>query len=110
MVWKITDGERGLREVRQWLVNIQARAPNSPVLIIGTHYDQMTEQGLLAQSEDLQQLIRDRFINVVDAEKCGLPRVLDSIEVSCKSRHNIRLLCSLIYDTVYSLRPPGKIF
>jgi len=48
-----------------------------------------------------------RFINVVDAEKCGLPRVLDSIEVSTVTRHNIRLLCNLIYDTVYSLRPPG---
>lgn len=56
----MTEGERGLREVRQWLVNIQARAPNSPVLLVGTHYDLMAEQGLLARSEDLQQLIRDR--------------------------------------------------
>jgi len=51
-----------------------------------------------------------RFINVVDAEKCGLPRVLDTIEVSCKTRHNIKLLCNLIYDTVFSLRPPGNVF
>jgi hypothetical protein len=49
-----------------------------------------------------------RFINIVDAEKCGLPRVLDTIEVSCKTRHNIKLLCNLIYDTVFSLRPPGN--
>lgn len=48
-----------------------------------------------------------RFINIVDAEKCGLPRVLDTIEVSCKTRHNIKLLCSLVYDTVFSLKPPG---
>lgn len=32
----------------------------------------------------MQQIIRDRFIAVTDAEKMGLPRVLDSIEVSCK--------------------------
>lgn len=51
-----------------------------------------------------------RFINIVDAEKCGLPRVLDTIEVSCKTRHNIKLLCNLIYDTVFSLRPPGSVF
>ncbi|XP_026681676.1 leucine-rich repeat serine/threonine-protein kinase 1-like [Diaphorina citri] len=49
-----------------------------------------------------------KFINIVDAEKCGLPRVLDTIEISCKTRHNIKLLCNLIYDTVFSLRPPGS--
>lgn len=47
-------------------------------------------------------------MNIVDAEKCGLPRVLDTIEVSCKTRHNIKLLCNLIYDTVFSLRLPGN--
>lgn len=60
-------------------------------------------------SEQLQQLIRDRFINIVDAEKYGLPRVLDTIEISCKTKHNIKLLCNIIYDTVFSLRPPGKL-
>lgn len=59
-------------------------------------------------SEEYQQIIRDRFINIVDAEKCGLPRVLDTIEISCKTRHNVKLLCNLIYDTVFSLRPPGS--
>ncbi|XP_054259390.1 leucine-rich repeat serine/threonine-protein kinase 1-like [Macrosteles quadrilineatus] len=107
VVWRIPDGQRGIAEILQWLVNIQARAPNSPVLIIGTHYDMM-QQYPSSRSEDLQQLIRDKFINVVDAEKCGLPRVLDTIEVSCKTRHNIKLLCNLIYDTVFSLRPPGS--
>nr|CAD7202602.1 unnamed protein product [Timema douglasi] len=118
VVWRIPDGQKGINEILQWLVNIQARAPNSPVLIVGTHYDVMSEYKPAANSEDLQQLIRDkydfiinmtiRFINVVDAEKCGLPRVLDTIEVSCKTRHNIKLLCNLVYDTVFSLRPPGS--
>lgn len=109
VVWKITDGYRGISEILQWLVNIQARAPNSPVIIVGTHYDLMQERNPNV-SEEYQQIIRDRFINVVDAEKCGLPRVLDTIEISCKTRHNIKLLCNLIYDTVFSLRPPGKFF
>lgn len=106
VVWKISDGAKGIQEILQWLVNIQARAPNSPVIIVGTHYD----LGPPSTSEDLQQMIRDKFINIVDAEKCGLPRVLDTIEVSCKTRHNIKLLCNLIYDTVFSLRPPGKYY
>lgn len=56
------------------------------------------------------QCNRYRFINVVDAEKCGLPRVLDTIEISCKTRYNVRLLCHLIYDTVFSLKLPGNHF
>ncbi|KAJ4452048.1 hypothetical protein ANN_03564 [Periplaneta americana] len=108
VVWRIPDGQRGINEILHWLVNIQARAPNSPVLIVGTHYDMVREHYPSSTSEDLQQLIRDKFINIVDAEKCGLPRVLDTIEVSCKTRHNIKLLCNLIYDTVFSLRPPGS--
>lgn len=108
VVWRIVDGQRGISEILQWLVNIQARAPNSPVLIVGTHYDLAHDRLPTHRSEELQQLIRDRFINVVDAEKCGLPRVVDSIEVSCKTRHNIKLLANLIYDTAFSLRPAGS--
>lgn len=103
VIWRITDGFKGISEIFQWLINIQSRAPNSPVIIVGTHYDVSYEH-----SEGLQQYIRDKFINVVDAEKCGLPKVMETIEVSCKTRHNIKMLCNLIYDVVFSLRSPGS--
>ncbi|KOC64475.1 Leucine-rich repeat serine/threonine-protein kinase 1 [Habropoda laboriosa] len=103
VVWRITDGFKGVSEIFQWLVNIQSRAPNSPVIIVGTHYDISYEH-----SEALQQYIRDKFINVVDAEKCGLPKVMETIEVSCKTRHNIKMLCNLVYDVVFSLRSAGS--
>lgn len=103
VVWRITDGFKGISEIFQWLVNIQSRAPNSPVIIVGTHYDVSYEH-----SEGLQQYIRDKFINVVDAEKCGLPKVMETIEVSCKTRHNIKMLCNLIYDVVFSLKSSGS--
>ena len=71
----------------------QARAPNSPVLIVGTHYDLVRQKFPPSWSEDLQQLIRERFINVIDADKLGLPRVLDTIEVN--RRENFRLMDSV---------------
>uniref|UniRef100_A0A8D8E4R7 non-specific serine/threonine protein kinase n=3 Tax=Culex pipiens TaxID=7175 RepID=A0A8D8E4R7_CULPI len=107
VLWRIIDGRKGLAEVLQWLGNIQARAPNSPVIIVGTHYDAVGETLPAKKAEELQQIIRDRFIAVSDAEKIGLPRVLDSIEVSCKTGHNVKLLANLIYDTAFSLRSPG---
>ena len=60
-------------------------------------------------SEYLQQKIRGKFISITDPEKFGLPRVLDSIEVSCKTRQNIRLLANLLYDTAFSLKSPGSM-
>lgn len=84
VVWRVIDGKSGLAEVLQWLGNIQARAPNSPVLIVATHQDAVGLTISAGEAAQMQQIIRDRFIAVTDAEKLGLPRVLDSIEVSCK--------------------------
>ena len=109
VVWKITDGEKGVNEIQQWLINIQARAPNSPVIIVGTHMDVVKDEFPPSFSEYLQQKIRGKFINITDPEKFGLPRVLDSVEVSCKTRQNVRLLANLLYDTAFSLRSPGSM-
>lgn len=108
VVWKITDGERGMNKIHQWLINIQARAPNSPVIIVGTHCDVVRDEFPPSFSDYLQQRIREKFINVTDPEKCGLPRVLETVEVSCKSRENMRMLAHLLYDTAFSLRTPGS--
>ncbi|KIH65284.1 leucine Rich repeat-containing domain protein [Ancylostoma duodenale] len=42
VVWRVTDGEVALHDVQRWLINIQARAPNSCVLLVGTHVDQIS--------------------------------------------------------------------
>ena len=81
VVWNICDGEKGLNEIVQWLVNIQARAPNSPVIIVGTHFDLVSEKFPPGYLDYLQQKIRDRFICISDPEKRGLPRVVQSVEV-----------------------------
>ncbi|XP_055923849.1 leucine-rich repeat serine/threonine-protein kinase 1 isoform X2 [Eupeodes corollae] len=108
VLWKITDGHKGLAEILQWLGNIQARAPNSPVIIVGTYFDLVGESFSPKKAEELQQIIREKFIAIPDAEKIGLPRVIDSIEISCKTLHNIRLLSNIIYDTAFMLRSPGS--
>ncbi|KAG4071917.1 hypothetical protein HA402_006078 [Bradysia odoriphaga] len=108
VVWRISDGKQGLTAILQWLSNIQARAPNSPVIIVGTHYDEIGVSISVEEAQQLQQTIRERFIVVMDSEKLGLPKVLDSIEVSCKTKYNIPVLANLIYDAAFSLRLPGS--
>ena len=76
---QITDGEKGMNEIQQWLINIQARAPNSPVIIVGTHMDVVKDEFPPSFSEYLQQRIREKFITIADPEKFGLPRVLGAV-------------------------------
>lgn len=109
VVWKITDGEKGVDGLHPWLLNIQSRAPNSPVIICGTHHDLIKEYYPPFFSSDLQNMICDRYMSdAVDADKRGLPRVVASIEVSAKTRYNIRLLANLIYEAAYEMRTPGN--
>lgn len=41
---------------------------------------------------------------VPDADKKGLPRVVESLFVSSKTKQNIRVLCNLLYRTAYDIR------
>lgn len=67
--------------------SLQARAPNSPVIIVGTHLDLITKKKYpVNYLPDLQQLIYDKYMDHMEPEKSGLPRVIGRIEVSCKGR------------------------
>ena len=44
LLWNITDGEKGIRELKPWLDNIALRAPNSMVIIVATFYDKVSEK------------------------------------------------------------------
>lgn len=52
--------------------------------------------------------ILERFVNVSDADKKGLPRVLASIYVSSKSRDDIRALCNLLYQVAIEMRVTNR--
>ncbi len=43
-----------MNEIQQWLINIQARAPNSPVIIVGTHLDVVKDEFPQSFSDYLQ--------------------------------------------------------
>ncbi|CDW57505.1 leucine rich repeat serine:threonine protein [Trichuris trichiura] len=111
VVWRLTDGDSGIAEFAQWLINIQARAPNSPVIIVGTHLDAVNSNRKIFPPlyvETMQKVIRERFINISDADKRGLPRVIESLAVSSVTRENMRTLCDVIYKAATELRSPGS--
>ncbi|CAF0818437.1 unnamed protein product [Adineta ricciae] len=110
--WKMTEydqNEQIFDTIHKLLINIQTVAPGSSVIIVGTHHDQIAKLKNYRQlSENFQSLIYQQFIDTSQSEKLGYPKVLDSIEVSCKTGHNIKQLCTLIYDTAGQLLAPNS--
>ena len=98
VVWRVIDGEAGIEELKMWLDNIAARAPQSPVLIVGTFLDKLSrEQRQSKFSEHLQ----DKVIEMVThTPRYRNVQVKAVVNVSCakESRENIDYLKTAIYD------------
>ncbi|CAL1529200.1 unnamed protein product [Lymnaea stagnalis] len=111
VVWSIIEGERGVESLLQWLVNIQARAPGAPVIIVGTHLDILRDKATRRHypedfEESMMLLINKLFLSNQEPDKSGLPNILRTINVSCTSGENIKSLVDTIYDIVFELKHP----
>jgi GTPase SAR1 family protein/Leucine-rich repeat (LRR) protein len=109
--WKLSEEEKGINEIHQWLSNIQTRAPGSPVIIIGTHQDQLAKlKNYKEISSYLQKLIFDRFVRPSgesETSSSAYPPIMASIEISSKTGHNIKALGRLIYDVAGQMKLSG---
>ena len=68
-VWKVTEGVGGINELKPWLDNIILRAPQSRIIVIGTHLDVLIDQlgGKRAADAKCEEYTR-HFYNNVDRE------------------------------------------
>uniref|UniRef100_A0AC35THI1 Non-specific serine/threonine protein kinase n=1 Tax=Rhabditophanes sp. KR3021 TaxID=114890 RepID=A0AC35THI1_9BILA len=109
--WNLNDQEaHAFTQIQDWLVKIQARAPNCPVIIVGTHFDDiLANLGKFPPNyiEYLEAKIKERFINISDSEKKGLPKVFDIFFVSNKTKFNIKSLFNILYKAAYELKIAG---
>ncbi|GFN83148.1 leucine-rich repeat serine/threonine-protein kinase, partial [Plakobranchus ocellatus] len=111
VVWSIIDGERGVESLLQWLINIQARAPGAPVIIVGTHLDILRDRATRRNfpqdfEESMMMLIQKMFLSNPEPDKSGLPNILAAVNVSCKTGENIRTLIDMIYENAFELKHP----
>lgn len=58
VLWKVTDGELAINELHEWLLMVQARAPNATIVIVGTHADAVRENRQHFPAEYLEALER----------------------------------------------------
>lgn len=70
----MSEEEKGINEIHNWLSNIQTRAPGSPVIIVGTHQDQLAKlKNYKDISNYLQRLIFERFVRPTGENETSSP-------------------------------------
>ena len=86
LVWKVTEGDAGVADLRPWLNNISLRAPNSCVIIVGTFLDKIFVEerqsgkinNLLLQLEELtKQYCHLTVSNII---MVGLKGCIENVE------------------------------
>ena len=94
-------------------VYFQARAPGAPVIIVGTHLDVLRDKTTRRNfppdfEEAMTGMVQKLFLINSEPDKCGLPNIIDSINISCKTGENVRKLVEIIKNNVFELRHASK--
>ena len=81
-------GEAELRYLEPWLLNIQARAPSSVVLIVGTHMDyfKLPQLELDRKRREMRSKVKDMLRNP------GFPIEVSFFELNCFDEKQMREL------------------
>ena len=101
LVFDITLGEEAILQLQPWLLNIQARAPNSTVIIVGTHLDEIKDEANQSAVDDIRGKVEKLY--QLDRQN-KYPKIKELIFVSCTKYQYIDQLVKLIYDTASSLK------
>ncbi|XP_078364681.1 leucine-rich repeat serine/threonine-protein kinase 1-like isoform X2 [Oculina patagonica] len=103
-VWNVTHGEEGVESLRRWLLNIQARAPFSEVLIVGTHLDLLPKKNRQARVDALKHSIAVKYL-----DNQGFPKIVGNIVVSPTTGENIPELREMIYSKALKVKDLGEL-
>lgn len=90
----------------------KARAPSSPVVIVGTHIDLLKPEEKEKVKADFKQLICQKFLmgrGPQQLRELGLPRIIDIVYVGCAAGgrgEGIAELRKSLYDIAFTLPVP----
>ena len=101
LVFNLTLGEDAILHLQPWLLNIQARAPNSPVIIVGTHLDKFRDENSRGGAEEIREKVRKLYFENRQNKYPGIKTVEF---VSCTKYQNIDQLIKIIYETASNLK------
>ena len=88
LVYNLSNGDGELRYLEPWLLNIQARAPSSVVLVVGTHLDslRLPQEQVDRKRREMRTKLKDMLRNP------GFPGDVSFFEVNCFDEKQMREL------------------
>ncbi|XP_036399603.1 leucine-rich repeat serine/threonine-protein kinase 1 isoform X1 [Megalops cyprinoides] len=106
VIWNLALGEEAVANLQSWLLNIEARAPNSAVVVVGTHLDLIDTKFRTERIATLRAYILALCRSPSGARASGYPDITwkHLHEVSCKTLEGLDGLKRLIYQVSCAMK------
>ncbi|KAM8894430.1 leucine-rich repeat serine/threonine-protein kinase 1 [Spinachia spinachia] len=111
VIWNLILGEEGVANLQTWLLNIEARAPNSAVVVVGTHLDLIDAKFRTERLATLRAYVLALCRSPSGARATGYPDITwkHLHEVSCKTLEGFDGLKKLMYTVVLSIKDSSSL-
>ncbi|KAL1271919.1 hypothetical protein QQF64_030935, partial [Cirrhinus molitorella] len=106
VIWNLALGEEAVANLQSWLLNIEARAPNSAVIVVGTHLDLIDTKFRTERVATLRAYILALCRTPSGARASGYPDITwkHLHEVSCKTLEGMDVLKRLLFQVTCSMK------
>ncbi|XP_068169115.1 leucine-rich repeat serine/threonine-protein kinase 1 isoform X2 [Antennarius striatus] len=110
VIWNLALGEEAVANLQTWLLNIEARAPNSAVVVVGTHLDLIDTTFRTERLATLRAYVLALCRSPSGARATGYPDITwkHLHEVSCKTLEGVDGLKQLIYQVALSMKDSSR--
>ncbi|XP_006872218.1 PREDICTED: leucine-rich repeat serine/threonine-protein kinase 1 [Chrysochloris asiatica] len=110
VVWNLALGEEAVASLQFWLLNIEAKAPNAVVLVVGTHLDLIEMKFRVERIATLRAYVLALCRSPSGARATGFPEITNKhlYELSCQSLEGQEGLRQLIFHVTCSMKDVGS--
>ncbi|XP_036699621.1 leucine-rich repeat serine/threonine-protein kinase 1 isoform X6 [Balaenoptera musculus] len=110
VVWNLALGEEAVANLQFWLLNIEAKAPNAVVLVVGTHLDLIETKFRVERIATLRAYVLALCRSPSGSRATGFPDITFKHlhELSCKSLEGQEGLRQLIFHVTCSMKDVGS--
>ncbi|KAM4748202.1 leucine-rich repeat serine/threonine-protein kinase 1 [Rhinophrynus dorsalis] len=111
VVWNLALGEEAVANLQFWLLNIEAKAPNAVVLVVGTHLDFIETKFRLERIATLRAYVLALCRSPSGSRATGFPDITFKHlhELSCKTLEGLDGLRQLIFYAACNMKDVGSM-
>ncbi|XP_064422034.1 leucine-rich repeat serine/threonine-protein kinase 1 [Latimeria chalumnae] len=111
VVWNLALGEEAVANLQSWLLNIEAKAPNATVIVVGTHLDLIETKFRTERIATLRAYVLALCRSPSGTKATGYPDITirHLHEVSCKTLEGLEGLRKLIFHATCCMKDVGSI-